>query len=168
MRRGSYEERRPDVVDRISRMGGTIKRLRTENARNVETGILAVKAALTATEAIEAAKAVIAELRTELTRVAHVAGEAIGTDPSLRVTACIDTLVAHVEWLTRMVAEHKVEIAQLRRRLKHAQTWRRNWFLRYLDYDDCWCRHEDGTMVEINGPAYVRLKARRLGRGAQT
>ena len=51
-------------------------------------------------------RAEIAE--TELARLANVAGEAIGTDPSLRSSACVDVLAARVETLRKDLEEERV------------------------------------------------------------
>ena len=44
-------------------------------------------------------------LRAQLARAIMVAGEALGTDPSLRSMACVEALAAHVETLRTQVEE---------------------------------------------------------------
>lgn len=65
------------------------------------------------------------EARNELARLANIAGEAIGTDPSLRNSACVDVLVSRVEMLRRELAEERdvsiAHIAELAARLAIAE-----------------------------------------------
>lgn len=79
---------------RLERAEAEVERLSAENERRLEELNQAQGRAWMGADELQRE---VERLKAEIERLVNVAGDALGTDPSLRSTACIDALAAYVK-----------------------------------------------------------------------